>query len=118
MVLDHGAFVADPAAALARAFPSVMTVLGERGRGFSAKNPSIGKGMVEIYRRWNMISMKIAPSIASRKWLHHMVRRFILMPLERFSRSDKLRLDGDLAKKLSMRYATELTMIQAEEGGP
>jgi hypothetical protein len=88
-----------------------MAALGEKGRQLPAKNISIGAGMVEIYRRWNVISDRLAPNGSVRKTVQHLGRRYALLPFERFSKSEKLRLPQELAEALSARYRGDAAMI-------
>lgn len=110
-IYDHADLVKDPQAFLAAMFPDIMAALGERGRQLPAKNISIGGDMVEIYRRWNIISDRLAPNGSVRRTIQHLGRRYGLLPFERFSRSEKLRLPPALAEALSARYRADAAMI-------
>jgi hypothetical protein len=92
-------------------FPDIMAALGDQGRQLPAKNISIGSGMVEIYRRWNILSDRIAPNGSVRKTIQHIGRRYGLLPFERFSKSEKLRLPRELAETLSARYRADVAML-------
>ena len=92
-------------------FPDVMAALGDKGRELPSKNISIGAGMVEIYRRWNEISERISPTASSRKTIQHLGRRYALLPFERFSKSEKLKLPPALAAELSARFRADAAMI-------
>ncbi len=113
-VFDHADLARNTQATLAEAFPDVMAALGERGHDIPRKNKTIGKGMVNIYRRWNQIAPRLAPTPAMRKSVRHLVRHYVLLPLERFSRSEKLTLDPALAAELSARYRKELAAFRLE----
>lgn len=110
-IYDHADLVRDSHAFLTAMFPDVMAALGEKGRKLPSKNISIGRGMVETYRRWNVLSERLAPNGASRRTLHQIGRRYVLLPLERFSRSEKLVLPADLAASLSARYRADVQEI-------
>jgi len=110
-IYDHADLVRDPHAFLSAMFPDVMAALGERGKVLPAKNISIGSGMVEIYRRWNMISDRITPNGSMRRTVQHIGRRYGLLPFERFSKSEKLRLPPKLAEALSARYRADVATI-------
>jgi hypothetical protein len=110
-IYDHADMVKDPHAFLSAMFPDIMATLGERGRQLPAKNMSIGGGMVEVYRRWNIVSDRIAPNGPARRTIQHIGRRYGLLPFERFSKSEKLRLPSALAEALSARYRADIAMI-------
>jgi hypothetical protein len=117
-VYDHADLVKDAHGVFARAFPAVMAALGEAGLNPPNKNSSIGKGMVGAYRRWNAISERIGWSLKSRKTIQHLGRRYVLLPLERFSRSEKIKFDADTAKKMTARYKADIEAIKAEVPTP
>jgi hypothetical protein len=110
-IYDHADLVKDPHAFLTAMFPDIMAALGERGKALPAKNISIGRGMVEIYRRWNIISDRITPNGAARRTIQHIGRRYGLLPFERFSKSEKLKLPPEIAEALSARYRADAAMI-------
>lgn len=110
-IYDHADLVRNPHAFLSSAFPEIMAALGERGRQLPSKNPSIGEGMVEIYRRWNQISERVAWNPAARRTIHHLGRRYALLPFERFSNSEKVRLPAEMAAELTVRYQADLPLI-------
>lgn len=110
-IYDHADLVKDAHAFLSAMFPDIMAALGERGRTLPSKNISIGGGMVEIYRRWNTISDRLAPNGAARRTIQHIGRRYMLLPFERFSRSEKLKLPGPLAETLAARYRADSEAI-------
>ena len=110
-IYDHADLVRDPHAFLSAMFPDVMTALGERGKALPKKNISIGSGMVNVYRRWNEISDRITSNASARKTVHQLGRRYALLPFERFSKSEKIRLPQAMAEVLSARYRDDVLMI-------
>jgi hypothetical protein len=110
-IYDHADLVRNSHAFLTAAFPEIMAALGERGRAVPSKNSSIGEGMVDIYRRWNRISEKLSWDHRSRRVIHHLGRRYVILPFERFSKSEKVRLPADLAATLAERYKVDLPAI-------
>lgn len=117
-IYDHADLVRDPHAFLSAMFPGVMAALGDQGRKLPSKNISIGGGMVEIYRRWNELSERIAPNAAARKTIQHLGRRYGLLPLERFSNSEKLRLPPALAAELTARFQSDVAFIAPQRVHP
>jgi hypothetical protein len=117
-VYDHADLVKDAHGLFSRAFPDVMAALGEAGRNPPNKNTSIGKGMVNAYRRWNVISEKLGWSRSSRKMIHHIGRRYVLLPFERLSRSEKIRFDPETAKAMTARYKADIEAIKAAAPTP
>lgn len=117
-VYDHADLVKDAHGLFSRAFPDVMAALGEAGKNPPNKNSSIGKGMVNAYRRWNAISEKIGWSRTSRKTIQHIGRRYFLLPFERFSRSEKIRFDPETARKMTDRYRADIEAIKAASPTP
>jgi len=117
-VFDHAALVKDAYGVFSRAFPTVMDALGEAGRNPPNKNTSIGKGMVNAYRRWNAISEKLGWSQKSRKSIQHVGRRYFLLPFERFSKSEKIRFDPETAKAMTARYKADIEAIKAAAPTP
>jgi hypothetical protein len=114
-IFDHADLVKNPHAFLTAAFPEIMAALGERGRELPSKNPSIGAGMVDVYRRWNRIADRISWSSKSRRTIHHLGRRYGLLPLERFSNSEKVRLPTEMAANLSARYQIDLPLLDVRQ---
>jgi hypothetical protein len=110
-IFDHGEMVADPHEFLRTMFPEVMAALGEKGRELRSKNIAIGKDMVEIYRRWSILSAQVSPNEQWRRRIHQIGRRYCILPFERFSRSPKLRMPPDMAQQLSARYAKDRDAI-------
>jgi len=110
-IYDHGELVRDAHRFLSHMFPEVMAALGEKGRELPNKNVSIGRGMVEVYRRWNVIAEKLARGPSSRKTIQHIGRRYFLLPFERFSRSEKLRLPEDMAAVMKARFKADLVAV-------
>ncbi|MGV3551984.1 hypothetical protein [Rhizobium sp.] len=117
-VYDHADLVKDAYGLFCRAFPDVMAALGEAGRNPPNKNTSIGKGMVNAYRRWNAIAERIGWSWKSRKTIQHIGRRYVLLPFERFSRSEKIRFDPQTAKAMTARYKADIEAIKAAAPTP
>lgn len=117
-VYDHADLVKDAHGLFSRAFPDVMAALGEAGKSPPNKNISIGKGMVNAYRRWNVISEKLGWSRASRKTIQHIGRRYFMLPFERFSRSEKIRFDPETARKMTDRYRADIEAIKAAAPTP
>jgi hypothetical protein len=117
-IYDHADMTHDPHAFLCAMFPDVMAALGDKGRELPSKNISIGSGMVEIYRRWNEIADRISSSGRARKTIQHLGRRYGLLPFERFSKSDKIRLPGTMAAEMSARYRADLAMINPRRVHP
>lgn len=115
---DHADLVKDAHGVFCRAFPAVMAALGEAGRNPPNKNSSIGKGMVNAYRRWNAIAERIGWSQKSRKSIQHFGRRYLLLPFERFSRSEKIRFDPEMAAKMTARYKADIEAIKAAAPTP
>jgi hypothetical protein len=109
-VYDHADLVRDPHAFLQAMFPEVMAALGDKGRKLPAKNASIGRGMVDLYRRWNILTDRLA-SGSTRKSLQQFGRRYGLLPFERFSKSEKIRLPAAMASEMSSRYGADLMLI-------
>ncbi|MDB5525407.1 MAG: hypothetical protein JWM58_3170 [Rhizobium sp.] len=110
-IYDHADLVKDPHAFLSAMFPDVMAALGEKGRELPSKNISIGSGMVNLYRRWNEISDRLTPNSSARRTVQYLGRRYALLPFERFSKSEKLRLPQPMAEALSARYRDDALMI-------
>ncbi|MCB1444320.1 MAG: hypothetical protein KDJ87_00590 [Rhizobiaceae bacterium] len=117
-VYDHADLVKDAHGVFSRAFPTVMAALGEAGRNPPNKNSSIGRGMVSAYRRWNGIAERIGWSQKSRKTIQHLGRRYVLLPFERFSRSEKIRFDPETAKTMTARYRADIEAIKAAAPTP
>jgi hypothetical protein len=111
-VYDHADLVKDSHAFLLAMFPGVMAALGENGRELHNKNSSIGRGMVEVYRRWNEISQRLVSNPEAYRIIHHIGRRYCILPFERFSKSEKLRLPLGLAAELSARYRLHAAAIR------
>lgn len=112
-IFDHVDMIADPTGFLRAMFPEVMAALGDKGRELPRKNTSIGVGMIERYRRWSELAAKITPNPLWRARVHHIGRRYALLPLERFSRSPKLVMPEDVVKTLKARY-----LVHREAIGP
>lgn len=117
-IYDHADLVKDAHGVFCRAFPSVMEALGEAGRDPPNKNSSIGRGMVDAYRRWNAIAEKLGWSQKSRKTIQHIGRRYVLLPFERFSRSEKIRFDPETAAQMTARYKADIEAIKAAAPTP
>jgi hypothetical protein len=117
-IYDHADLVKDAYGVFSRAFPEVMAALGEAGRSPPNKNSSIGKGMVDTYRRWNRIAEWIGWSQGSRKTIQHIGRRYVLLPFERFSKSEKIRFDPETAAKMTARYKADIEAIKAAAPTP
>jgi hypothetical protein len=117
-IFDHADLVKDAHGVFCRAFPEVMAALGDAGKSPPNKNTSIGKGMVNAYRRWNVISDKIGWSRSSKKMIHHIGRRYVLLPFERLSRSEKIRFDPETAAKMTARYKADKEAIKATAPTP
>jgi hypothetical protein len=117
-IFDHADMVADPTGFLRAMFPDVMAALGDKGRELPKKNMSIGVGMIERYRRWSEISSRISPNPLWRARIHHIGRRYALLPLERFSRSPKLVMPEDLVKTLKARYQVHREVIKPRRVQP
>lgn len=117
-IYDHADLVKDAHGVFRRAFPAVMEALGEAGRNPPNKNTSIGKGMVNAYRRWNAISERIGWSQKSRKAIQQFGRRYFLLPFERFSRSEKIRFDPETARMMTARYKADIEAIKAAAPTP
>jgi hypothetical protein len=113
-VFDHADLVKDSHAFLTAMFPDVMAALGERGLDLQHKNSSIGRNMVDVYRRWNAISQRIATNPSFYRTLHHLGRRYAILPFERFSKSDKLKLPPIMAAELTQRYQQHREMIKPQ----
>jgi hypothetical protein len=116
-VYDHADLTRNAYGFLTSAFPDIMAALGERGRQLPSKNPSIGEGMVEIYRRWNLMSEKLAWDSRSRRTIHHLGRRYGLLPFERFSNSAKPQLPAEMAAEMRARYQADLATIGPRQVG-
>ncbi|MBL0373151.1 hypothetical protein JJB09_14035 [Rhizobium sp. KVB221] len=116
-IYDHADLVKDPYGFLCAVFPDVMQALGENGRKLPNKNTSIGEGMVDMYRRWNRLAHKITWNYRSWRTVQHIGRRYGLLPFERFSNSEKVRLPKDVAAELKARYAADLEVIQPRRVG-
>jgi hypothetical protein len=114
-IFDHADLVRNSYGFLTTAFPEIMAALGDAGRELPSKNPSIGAGMVDVYRRWNRIADAISWSSKSRRTIHHMGRRYGLLPLERFSNSEKVSLPAEMAATLSARYLTDLPLLDVRQ---
>ena len=114
-IYDHADMVKDPYAFLCAMFPDIMAALGEKGRELPAKNRSIGQGMVDIYRRWNDISDRLSTLGASRRTIQHLGRRYVLLPFERFSKSEKVRLPMEMAAAMSERFAADRAAINPRQ---
>lgn len=117
-IYDHADLVKDAHGVFSRAFPTVMAALGDAGRNPPNKNTSIGKGMVNAYRRWNAISERLGWSQQSRKTIQHIGRRYVLLPFERLSRSEKVRFDPETARKMTARYKADIEAIKAAAPTP
>jgi hypothetical protein len=117
-IYDHADLVKDAHGVFTRAFPAVMAALGEAGRNPPNKNTSIGRGMVNAYRRWNAIADRIGWSAGARKTIQHLGRRYMLLPFERFSRSEKIRFDAETAAKMTARYRADIEAIKAAAPTP
>ena len=117
-VYDHADLVKDAYGLFNRAFPSVMAALGEAGKNPPNKNISIGKGMVNAYRRWNAIAARVGWSWRSRKTIQHIGRRYVLLPFERLSRSEKIRFDAETAQRMTARYKADIETIKAAAPTP
>ena len=111
-IYDHADLVRDPYAFLCAAFTDIMAALGEKGRELPSKNASIGAGMVDVYRHWNRISDRLAWSASSRRAIHHIGRRYGLLPFERFSNSEKVKLPAEMAAEMSARFKADLPLIR------
>lgn len=107
-VFDHADLVADSHATLSKSFPEIMAALGEAGRVLPRKNRTIGGGMVAAYRRWNRMTARLPGSRKVREGIRHFGRRYVLLPLERFSNSPKIAFEPSIAKSLSERFRAEL----------
>ena len=116
-IYDHADLVRNAYGFLTSAFPDIMAALGDRGRALPSKNHSIGQGMVNIYRRWNRLSDRIAWNPSSRRLIHHLGRRYGLLPLERFSNSPKIQLPAELAAAMSARYRADLPLLMPRQIG-
>lgn len=114
-VFDHADLVRNSYGFLSTAFPDIMAALGDAGRALPSKNPSVGAGMVDVYRRWNRISEAISWSSKSRRTIHHLGRRYVLLPLERFSNSEKVRLPTEMAANLAARYRVDLPLLDIRQ---
>jgi hypothetical protein len=114
-IFDHADLKTDAYGLMCRAFPDVMAALGARGHDLPNKNSSIGIGMINAYRRWNGIAERLGWSAASRDRIHHLGRRYVLLPFERFSRSQRISLDPALAARLSAQFKSDLATIRAGE---
>lgn len=117
-IYDHADLVKDAHGVFCRAFPEVMAALGDAGKAPPNKNSSIGKGMVDAYRRWNAISDRIGWSRSSKKTIHHIGRRYFLLPFERLSRSEKIRFDPETAKAMTARYRADIEAIKSAAPTP
>jgi hypothetical protein len=117
-VYDHADLVKDAYGLFSRAFPDIMAALGEAGRSPPNKNLSIGKGMVNAYRRWNGIAGRLGWSAGSRKSIQHFGRRYVLLPFERFSKSEKIRFDPETAARMTARYKADIEAIKAAAPTP
>jgi hypothetical protein len=117
-IYDHADLVKDAHGVFNRAFPTVMAALGEAGRNPPNKNSSIGRGMVNAYRRWNAIAERLGWSQKSRKSIQHFGRRYFLLPFERFSRSEKIRFAPEMAAKMTVRYKADIEAIKAAAPTP
>ena len=117
-IFDHAALVKDAHGVFCRAFPEIMEALGEAGRNPPNKNTSIGRGMVNAYRRWNAISERIGWSQKSKKTIQHIGRRYFLLPFERFSRSEKIKFDPETARQMTARYKADIEAIKAAAPTP
>ena len=117
-VYDHADLVKDAHGVFSRAFPEVMAALGEAGRAPPNKNISIGRGMVDAYRRWNGMAGKLGWSQSSRKTIQHIGRRYVLLPFERFSKSEKIRFDAETAARMTARYKADIAEIKVAAATP
>jgi hypothetical protein len=111
-IYDHADLIKDSHAFLSAMFPDLMAALGEKGKRLPSKNLSIGGGMVEMYRRWNVLSERLAPNGKTRRTIQHIGRRYGLLPFERFSKSEKLKLPAPIAEQLSARYREDAAVIK------
>lgn len=116
-IYDHADLVKNPHALLSDAFPEIMAALGEAGRTLPRKNSSIGKGMVSVYRFWNRLAGRIPLSKARRNAIRQFGRRYVLLPFERFSRSEKIAFPADRASLFSERYRKHLARIAINRPG-
>jgi hypothetical protein len=116
-IYEFSDMVRDPYGFLCALYPDIMAALGENGRRMPSKNIAIGRGMVEVYRRWNAIAEKVAGGGSRRKTLQHIGRRYVLLPFERFSNSEKLRLPAETAARMSARYQADLAAIAPRRVG-
>lgn len=117
-IYDHADLVKDAHGVFTRAFPEIMAALGEAGHNPPNKNTSIGKGMVNAYRRWNRISARLGWSAKSKKSIQQFGRRYGLLPFERLSRSEKIRFDPETAKVMTARYKADIEAIKAAAPTP
>ncbi|MDB5553276.1 MAG: hypothetical protein JWL86_3260 [Rhizobium sp.] len=117
-IYDHADLVKGAYGLFTKAFPAIMAALGDAGRSPPNKNMSIGKGMVDAYRRWNGISERIGWSAGSRKSIQHIGRRYVLLPFERFSKSEKIRFDAETAARMTARYRADIEAIKAAAPTP
>lgn len=117
-IYDHADLVRDAHGLFSRAFPEIMAALSEAGLSPPNKNMSIGKGMVNAYRRWNGIAERIGWSAASRKSIQHIGRRYVLLPFERFSKSEKVRFDPETAARMTARFKADIEAIKAAAPTP
>jgi hypothetical protein len=113
-VFDHADLVKDSHAFLTAMFPDLMAALGEKGFDLDHKNSSIGGKMVEVYRRWNQIAHRPGSASNVQRTIHHLGRRYVLLPLERFSKSEKLKLPPIMAQELTERYQQHLKTIMPQ----
>jgi hypothetical protein len=111
-VYDHADLVRDSHAFLSAMFPGVMAALGDHGHELNDKTRSIGRGMVEAYRCWNEISQRFVPNAEAHRIIHHIGRRYLIQPFERFSKSEKLRLPPEMAAELTARFKLHAAAIQ------
>lgn len=112
-VFDHAELVSDTYDVLTQAFPEVMNALGDDECQLLYKNRTTGKGMVNLYLRWNKIAAWLGPNPAVQRTIQSMGRRYVLTRLEQFFNSEKIEFEPEFAAELSARYARELAAIQS-----
>ena len=114
-IYDHAEMKSGASRLMAKAFPAVMAALGRRGETIPNKNIAIGRGYVERYRRWNNRVHGLKLSSGARRTLRSFGRRYVLLPFERFSKSEKLAMAEARANPLKVRYAEDIAWILATE---